>query len=450
MYMTIAIPLLSMLISMNGSESSAAAAVEPTRPRVILYVNRSRNLPAYVDYEDEELIQVESTSGDFECWVKGDLLGIIRLHELSEPHMGSVILWNNRRQNGAILKDGFDSVEMLVNGVPLTLKRDRVSHVVLDPPLEEQYLNRRLALDSADIVSHLALCQWLIDKKQFDHAEAELQQVRRQHNDAESLRLLKIVQAQLQLHGSKPNTPGQDGTNQEAGDASIALPAVPRLLTDDEVNLIRVYEMDLQNPPHMLVPRQTIDALIEQHADSRLIPDTKIEQAQLYKAEPITLVKLLFRLRARELYPQINVISEPAALQLFRERVHDTWLMNSCSTSRCHGGNESGRLRLLRRGADPTRTRYTNMLVLDRFRIADGTPILDWELPGDSLLIQYGLPRNETRTPHPDVPGWKPLFAGSRRDLKNGAISWMESMMKMPRPQYPIDALTDDNDGQSR
>ena len=447
MLMMIAIPLLSALAGLNSDETTTAAVAETPRPRVILYVNRSRNLPAHVDYEDEEVIQVESTSGDFECWIKSELLGIIRLHELSEPHMGSVVLWNKRQQQGMIFSDGFEGVELEVNGVPMTLDRSRVSHVILEPPIDEQYLNRRLALDSNDIVSHLALCQWLIDTKQYDHAEAELQQVRAQHNDPESHRLLRIVQAQLELHSStlQETTPAETG-NDESDPTSEA----PRLLSADEVNLIRVYEIDLQDPPRMLFPRDAIDALIQQHGDSRLIPDTEIEQSKLYKAEPLELVRLLFRLRARELYPRINVLSEPTALQLFRERVHDTWLMNNCSTSRCHGGNNSGRLRLLRRGADPTRTRYTNLLVLDRFRTADGAPILDWELPDESLLIQYGMPRNETRTPHPDVPGWEPLFSGSRRDLKNGAILWMESMMRMPRPQYPIDALTSDEDRESR
>ena len=450
MLMMIAIPLLSALASLNSDEAITATVAETPRPRVILYVNRSRNLPAYVDYEDEELIQVESASGDFECWTKSELLGIIRLHELSEPHMGSVVLWNKRRQQGMILNDGFEGVDLEVNGVPMTLERSRVSHVILDPPLDEQYLNRRLALDPNDVVAHLALCQWLIDTKQYDHAEAELQQIRAQHNDPESHRLLRIVQAQLALHASNLPEAGSTETSNAKPDSAASAANIPRLLSDEEVNLIRVYEIDLQNPPRLLFPRDAIDALILQHGDSRLIPDTEIEQAKLYKAEPIELVRLLFRLRARELYPQINVLSEPTALQLFRERVHDTWLMNNCSTSRCHGGDSSGRLRLLRRGADPTRTRYTNLLVLDRFRTTDGAPILDWELPDESLLIHYGLPRNETRTPHPDVPGWEPLFSGSRRDLKNGAILWMESMMKMPRPQYPIDPLTSEEDRESR
>ena len=184
----------------------------------------------------------------------------------------------------------------------------------------------------------------------------------------------------------------------------------------------------------------------DSYGSSSLVPDTEAEQASLYQAESIDIVRLLFRLRARELYPTIEVIGEPTALRLFRERVHDTWLMNNCSTSRCHGGSNSGRLRLLRDGSATDRVRYTNLLILDRFSTRDGEPLLDWENPDQSLLIQYGLPRSETTTPHPPVSGWKPLFTGRQRAMKDGAVQWMRSMMQSPRPEYPIAELTDDED----
>ena len=121
-------------------------------------------------------------------------------------------------------------------------------------------------------------------------------------------------------------------------------------------------------------------------------------------------------------------------------------LMNNCSTSRCHGGSNSGRLRLLQTGAATDRVRYTNLLILDRFRTKEGVPLLDWEQPEQSLLVQYGLPRSETTTPHPAVKGWKPLFTGRQRSMKDGAALWMNSMMQSPRPEYPIGELTDDGD----
>ena len=101
---------------------------------------------------------------------------------------------------------------------------------------------------------------------------------------------------------------------------------------------------------------------------------------------------------------------------------------------------------MLRSGVATDRVRYTNLLILDRFRTDEGQPLLDWDNPEQSLLVQYGLPRNETSTPHTPVPGWRPLITGRQKALKDGAVLWMNSMMQSPRPEYPIAELTDETD----
>ena len=435
-----------LLHALLGSDIDASDAAKATgdRPRVILYVNRSREVPGHVDYEDDEIIQVESLDGLHESWIKDELLSIIRLHDLPEPHRGVVVMRTNQQHRGAIVRDGFDAVDMRILDVPLTLKRADISHVLLEPSVDEQYLQRRLAIDPEDLASHLALCNWLIQERQYEYARDELQQIRERHADPESIKAMRFVEAQLQLHRSSEEHKSASPTDDAA--ASRAATTMPRTLTDDEVNLIRVYEIDLEDPPHLRVPRTAVQELIASYGSSSLVPDTEAEQASLYQADSIDLVRLIFRLRARELYPLIEVIGEPTALRLFRERVHDTWLMNNCSTSRCHGGSNSGRLRLLQTGAATDRVRYTNLLILDRFRTKEGVPLLDWEQPEQSLLVQYGLPRSETTTPHPAVKGWKPLFTGRQRSMKDGAALWMNSMMQSPRPEYPIGELTDDGD----
>ena len=283
----------------------------------------------------------------------------------------------------------------------------------------------------------------MIQERQYEYARSELEQIRKRHADPESIKAMRFVEAQLQLHRNSEQAMKTSGPETETRPSNSPL---PRTLTDEEVNLIRVYEIDLQNPPHLLVPRNAIRELIDAYETSSLVPDTEAEQASLFQADSIDVVRLMFRLRARELYPNIEVIGEPTALRLFRERVHDTWLMNNCSTSRCHGGSSSGRLRMLRSGVATDRVRYTNLLILDRFRTDEGQPLLDWDNPEQSLLVQYGLPRNETSTPHPPVPGWRPLFTGRQKALKDGAVLWMDSMMQSPRPEYPIAELTDESD----
>jgi len=146
----------------------------------------------------------------------------------------------------------------------------------------------------------------------------------------------------------------------------------------------------------------------------------------------------MFDLRARELYPKIKVQTEPYAMNLFRRRVHDTWLINNCATSRCHGGIHAGEFFLHRRGHKNERVRYTNFLILERLEIDPDWPLINYEQPMDSLIIQYGLPRTEARKPHTDVRGWKPVFGRSNKRMLGETGKWIRSMLQ-PRPDYPIE-----------
>jgi hypothetical protein len=134
----------------------------------------------------------------------------------------------------------------------------------------------------------------------------------------------------------------------------------------------------------------------------------------------------------------VEVLSEPYALNLFREDVHNTWLMNGCATSRCHGGLQGGRLFLHRENHRDERVRSTNLLILERLRLEGQPPLVNYEEPMMSLLVQHALPRNRARLPHPDVPGWRPVFTPIAQPLLERTIAWIEAMMQ-PRPEYPID-----------
>ncbi len=168
------------------------------------------------------------------------------------------------------------------------------------------------------------------------------------------------------------------------------------------------------------------------------VPASERERRALYRADSIEIVELLFTLKARDLYPQVKVITEPYALNLFRRRVHNAWLLNSCATARCHGGVEAGRFFLHRRRHKDERVRYTNLLILERLEVDPDWPLVNYDEPMMSLIVQYGLPRHLARRPHPDVSGWKPVFGRGGQRMLRDTVTWIESMMQ-PRPDYPVD-----------
>ena len=209
------------------------------------------------------------------------------------------------------------------------------------------------------------------------------------------------------------------------------------LLTNDEVNLIRVYEIDFKDPPRLRVDPEGVRQLILRYGNSSLIPATTQERNALYTKNGDEIARLMFDLKARDLYRYIEVQEDPASLARFRTRVHNSWLINKCGTARCHGGVQAGAFFLYTGNAKDSRIRYTNLMTLLTFQV-DGKPLVNFESPGDSLLIQYAMPRNQTRYPHPDIKGWQPVFTQSTPQLMTDTLEWIRGMYQ-PRPTYPVD-----------
>jgi hypothetical protein len=208
------------------------------------------------------------------------------------------------------------------------------------------------------------------------------------------------------------------------------------LLSNADVNLVRVYEIDFKDPPRMTVSPEGVRQLILRYGSSALVPADSQARNALYSKNGTELAHLLFDLKARDLYGYIEVDEDPASIAKFRTRVHNSWLIGNCATSRCHGGVDAGRFFLYTGNAKDQRIRYTNLLTLLNFKV-DGKPMVNFEDPPNSLLIQYALPRTTARYPHPDVKGWKPVFSNSTPQLMQDTLDWIRSMYQ-PRPDYPV------------
>jgi hypothetical protein len=283
--------------------------------------------------------------------------------------------------------------------------------------------------------------------RKYELCRKELQELLEDAELPEARRLVRLVDAQLALNNPagepkepRPRASGPAGFTGDGSDRDVEIEVPRDILTHEDVNLIRVFEIDFDHPPRVQVEPDTIKKLIETYSDNKLIPESRTERNSLFHADSIDIVEhLIFELKARELYPEINVITEPYALNLFRLRVHNTWLMNNCASTACHGGTDGGRLFLYRNGYRDARVRYTNFLILERLKLDPALPpMIDYDTPQNSLMIQYGMPREEARYPHPEVAGWEPAFPAGNRKLIEATTSWIEAMM-LPRPVYPVE-----------
>lgn len=356
-----------------------------------------------------------------------------------------LVLRDGQRITGILVARTPDTITLRIGGIDTDFPASGVERFQVLPPVLDRYNDMRAAIDPSDIQQMLRLVEWLRARERYDLALAEVDRALAvTPGNPEAVRARALIVGQIELASKAGKRPKDDPRPE--GDA--ATPATRRefpLLTPAQINVIKVFEVDLQDPPNLLIPRDAITRLMTQHAGDPLIPATAEGREAMYRASPASILDIMFRLQARDLYPQVQVIGQPRSMRLFRDDVHRTWLVNACATSRCHGGEEAGRLQLATRRPASDETFYTNFLILDRYRLPSGIGLMNYEDPVRSPLLQAGLPRKDALFPHPVVPGpggrgdlWRPVFQSARDTRYLQAMDWIKSLYR-PRPDYPID-----------
>ncbi|MBK7405451.1 MAG: hypothetical protein IPJ41_12665 [Phycisphaerales bacterium] len=352
----------------------------------------------------------------------------------------TVFCKDGRRVEGRLVRQDPSEVVIEVAGLEATFNMADVFRVDPVPSVEEHYKKIRAVIRDDDTEQLLLLVDWLRDREAFGLALKELAQILKidPAND-NAIMLKKQIESLIKLKAeSAARGEPEEGTPHGPAKRRPRFPT----LTDDQINLLKVYEVDLGQPPRMLVDRDTVKELIDAFEGNELIPQSAEGRAALERRPPERILELMFRLKARDFYGRVKVEGEPTAFKLFRENVHRGWVVNSCATNACHGGELAGRLWLDNENQNSERTIYTNFLILDRYRLPDGTPLINYEDPARSPLLQMALPREESLYPHPLVAttrssAWRPVI-GSEDDRRfRETIDWINAMYR-PRPEYPV------------
>ncbi|MAJ46595.1 MAG: hypothetical protein CBC35_04765 [Planctomycetes bacterium TMED75] len=411
----------------------AETPAEAPPVRIFVVVDRFKEFGGILIQEDERSFVVRRDERE-ETYEKDKVLGFITLLELSEEGSDGIVRLRDGSQiSGRVIEDGFEQVTLLIEGIHHQIPRAEVSHINLAPSFERELEVARASIDQTNGSMRVELAQWIMERGRLDLAQAELQEILQMEDNPRARQLMELVEARIALEAEgrdtrRPLPPKSDRTT--------GLP--DRTLTAEDVNLIRVYEIDFRRPPQVEVDPKTIRKLIENHAANALIPNQKSRQEQLFGLDDLDQVKLIFDVQARELYPEIQVKGEPHSLNVFRTKVHNAWLIRNCATSGCHGGVNAGNFFLHRYGMNTPKTLYENLLILERTKLEGPHKLIDYENPRMSLLIQYALPQSEARIKHPAVPGFSPAFPSGGGKTMADTLEFIEAMYQ-PRPYYPVE-----------
>ncbi|MSQ89852.1 MAG: hypothetical protein EXS01_00445 [Phycisphaerales bacterium] len=420
-------------------QGAPAAAPEAAKARrVHLLINRKDEAGGVVVYEDEKQISIER-EGKRRDFQKDDLLDIIQLLDVTIPTQAVVFRRDGSSIQVSLLADDFDAVRYAVGRSQRTIPRAEVYRVGLVRTFEERLRALKESIHPDDMARRLALCDWLMSERKYTEARAELLPLVADSKLPEAVALLARADAQLALMAAKkPQGGDASGKTPETESPPDARPLPTRLLTAAEVNLIRVYEIDFDNPPRVIIEPSDARALFEEFSASPRVPPDAAGRNAMLEGDPMQIVRLAFELKARNFYPKIRVTSEPATLVKYRGAVHDGWLLANCATSRCHGGADAGKFFLSNGERSDERVRYTNLLNL-LLGSSQDLPLVNFSDPNRSILVQYALPTDEAEIPHPAVKGWKPVFGRKLAPEKlRATLQWIASMYQ-PRPIYPID-----------
>jgi hypothetical protein len=368
--------------------------------------------------------------------------------ELNEPpeiQPGSeveLIMRDGRRLTGIYVDRNAEQINISIAGITTPFGVGFVERMRPVPTVEERYEAWRKSIDPDDVVERIRLSRWLLSMKRLSLALEEIDRALMIDPDSQPAKDLRTtILAQARLEEEKKSAPAPAPTPR------VLKPQFP-LLTDAQINLMRIFEVDLKDPPRMITKPETTRKFLEAYSGRQArelgtIPTTP-EGRDVFVRKPVSeILEWMFELRAREFYGEIEVTEDPRAMRLFRDSVHRNWLINSCATNRCHGGEDAGRLQLFNRNPNSKHSVYTNFLILDRFRLDDGRPLISYDSPADSVLLDYGLPLKDAVRKHPEVKGlgrgkWQPVFSGRDDQRYIAAIEWIRAMYR-PRAEYPVE-----------
>jgi hypothetical protein len=389
-----------------------------------------------------------------------------------------LVLKDRQRVSGKLVEVSPTSVVLEIQGIPTRFTMEQIGSIRELPTVEQRHKELRSAIGDQDVEGLLRLAQWLHERGRLGLALREIEHVLTiEPNNRNALGMRTLVEEQQKINrGQAERAAGaaRGGTSAgQSGGAPAAKggpksgpaqagepddrPVGPRagdlerddfpLLTDEQINLMRVFEVDLRSPPAISIKRSTASKFLDKYAGTVVegrgtVPVGPEARDQFLRQSPAEILGWLFDLRAREFYEEVEVRENPRSMRLFRDNINRTWLTNACSTTKCHGGEEAGRLYLYNKRQSSDRSAYTNFFILEKFRTSQGVPLIDYQDPSRSPLLQMGLPREKALVKHPEVKGigrrWTPAFDGPDDPRFRQAVEWILSMYPN-RPDYPID-----------
>ncbi len=344
---------------------------------------------------------------------------------------------------GELVTQNDKVVVLRISGIETPIPRDKVAELELQPTAQEVFDEVRPTLEDSDLVARLDLANRVYRMGDLELARRELADLARLFPGEPRIgQLDRIIEADQELARQKSERRTadrpRDGQTPRGTPHAADRPEDTELLTPEQVNLIRVYEIDLAEEPRGIrISRETLTKFFEVFRDDNGQPLDRRGRAAFQRKPGYEQLEAFFKAQARDLYGQIEIINDPPALARFRNQVNPQYIARYFHKHFGQGQVEG--LKLYATRPNSVEEAYTNFFNLHAYPAGETADMIDRVVPEDSLLIQWGLPRENAKSPAPQVEGWAPAFRSIDDPQVQQLIQWIR-LLYSPAPDYGIAA----------
>ena len=231
---------------------------------------------------------------------------------LVEPVAGDLVRVELRGGNsyeGRLISRDESEVIVMVDRIDLRFEIADVRRVVRLKSPAERFVDMREATGDRDEEALLSLARWAVDQQLLDEALGVVGEVLEFNpSSRDALKMNRDVAFLLKLRQEADARAPEDGVGDRREELARLRIAKFPYLTEEQANLIKVYEVDLDDPPRINVPRTTVNRLLDEHRDHPLIPTTEDGRRAFRGLPDAEILDVMFRVQARELYPEVRVV----------------------------------------------------------------------------------------------------------------------------------------------
>jgi hypothetical protein len=362
-------------------------------------------------------------------WLFGGLAALALASALWANN-GVVHLKDGRVFSGDVDESNPPQVTVTLDGVKEIFQRDDINSIEYPGSVDEQYADRMDKLGEHDITGRLAVANWARELGRYDLARrAAIEAMDIDPADSRASQLLHDIGVEAALHRGGPAP---------AVSSPVTAPAAAQIapkpyLTVDQINSIRQLE---------LRPDETFRVSFTHDVRQRFLDLGTTDTGSFKALSPVEQARMILDSGTTAMAVDVRIDSDPAALAEYHHRIQPR-VIGGCTLGGCHNTVVAAGGFALFSGDESPEAWYTNYYLLQTYvrpATADGAPgkfMIDRTHPDQSLLLEYGLPRAQAKSPHPPALNFHPAFSG-RDDLHYELVEqWITGMLRPDGGEYP-------------